>query len=76
MHCDCCNHMLDDEEATAKFAESGNYVSMCKLCRAYLPRDIKVVLRPDLIGKKAEEEVGDNWLANHDPLYQYGEEDE
>jgi hypothetical protein len=70
MRCDCCDADLNDSEATAKFAESGNYVNMCTECRSFLPRDIRILLRPDLEyqtknGKKAKEDDDQEW-ENHE----------
>lgn len=59
MHCECCDALLDDVDATARFTESGNYVNMCKKCRKFLPRNIEVTLRNDLQRKTHEEEDGD-----------------
>lgn len=69
MHCECCNAMLEDIDATAKFTESGNYVNMCGKCRKFLPKDIGVTLRHDLQRKEREEEdseVNDKDLYNED----------
>jgi hypothetical protein len=55
MHCDCCDKLLTDSEATAKF-ESGEYVSMCTKCREYLPKELKVFTRSDLEDQEDEKE--------------------
>jgi hypothetical protein len=56
MRCECCDVELNDVDATARFAESGNYVSMCAECRTFLPKDLVVVLRPDLTKKKESDD--------------------
>jgi hypothetical protein len=48
MRCEACDRLLNDSEATAKFAESGTYVGLCRKDRGFLPKSIKIILRPDL----------------------------
>ena len=53
MRCECCNVLLTDSEATAKFAEpdgrkATRYVSMCNKCVQYLPKEVRIVTRADL----------------------------
>ena len=55
MRCDCCDAELNDEEATAKFTESGNYVNMCSDCRRHLPKDIRITVRNDLKKQKDDD---------------------
>lgn len=69
MHCECCDALLDDVDATAKFTESGTYVNMCRACRKFLPRNLEVTLRSDLLRKTREEEdseIVDRDLYNED----------
>jgi hypothetical protein len=56
MRCECCNRQLDDVEATARFAESGNFVGMCTKCRKFLPKNIPVILRTDLLRKEKDDD--------------------
>lgn len=56
MRCECCDELLSDAEATAKFAGSGAYVGMCGECRKSLPSDLKIITRRDL-EKTREREV-------------------
>lgn len=37
MRCLSCDHILSDNEATAKFAESGKFVDLCNRCISYTP---------------------------------------
>lgn len=59
MHCDCCDKLLEDAEASARFVESGNYVNMCSECRSWLPKELKWQTRADLERKDLEEEDAD-----------------
>jgi hypothetical protein len=72
MHCDCCDKLLTEAEASARFVETGNFVDMCSECRSYLPAGLKWHSRADLERKDAEEEDSDT--AETD-LFE-GEEDE
>lgn len=47
MRCECCNALLSDVDATAKFGD-GRFVNMCKKCRDFLPKDVVVHVRADL----------------------------
>ncbi len=49
MRCDCCNAQLSDSESTAKFRDSGEYANMCINCRGFLPPEIVITTRPDLV---------------------------
>lgn len=75
MHCECCDVLLDDVEATAKFAESGRYVGMCTKCQRFLPKELKVVNRTDLDRSVHEGNDADN-LADTDEGESYGYEEE
>lgn len=55
MHCDACDRLLSDEEATARFKSSGEFVMMCKPCRKWLPPEMEIISRPDLRDKREEE---------------------
>lgn len=71
MHCDCCDHLLDDIEATARFTETGNFVNMCKKCIRFLPKDLQINYRNDLKGKEREEKEEQ---AAEDKLYDEDED--
>lgn len=65
MHCDCCDQLLSEAEATARFVESGNFVNMCAECRSYLPKDLQWRTRRDLERKEREAEDSDlNYNSN------------
>jgi uncharacterized metal-binding protein YceD (DUF177 family) len=69
MHCECCDVILNDEEATAKFADSGHYVSMCAKCRKHLPKDLKITTRYDLVQSRQsrkEQEAEDAETNDYD----------
>lgn len=73
MRCECCNNMLSDKDATARFAESGNFVNMCETCRGFLPKNIAVITRSDLERQEREAEDAD---FNPDDLESfYGDEE-
>lgn len=59
MRCEACDELMTDLDATAKF-EDGRFVGLCGLCRQWLPKSIKIVLRKDLIDAPKDREV------NHD----------
>ncbi len=66
MRCDCCDKLLNDSEATAKFTDSGNYVNMCSKCRGHLPKDLKITLRKDF----ETQELIDPYVEEADHDYQ------
>jgi uncharacterized metal-binding protein YceD (DUF177 family) len=66
MHCECCDVILNDEEATAKFVESGHYVSMCSQCRKHLPKDLKITTRYDLVQTRKDHEAEDAETNDYD----------
>jgi hypothetical protein len=70
MHCDCCDRLLSDSEATARF-ESGAYVSMCRKCSDFLPKEVRIITRADL-----EERERDDLAARATDLIEEGEEDD
>jgi hypothetical protein len=74
MRCTCCNKLLTEAEATAKFVDSGNYVDMCSGCREYLPKDLMISIRKDLETTESYEDtepsVDDYW-----DLGAYGDDD-
>lgn len=52
MHCQCCDKLLTESEATAKFVEKDGskphrFVEMCNECLSFMPPDIQVVRRRD-----------------------------
>lgn len=63
MHCNCCDKLLNDAEATAKFVDEDGtatrYVEMCKKCRSFLPPDVRYVLRKDLREEEYTEDLYD-----------------
>lgn len=64
MRCECCDRLLDDVEATARFAESGEFVNMCTKCRGWLPKELKIILRNDLIKREQEDDDSINELKD------------
>jgi hypothetical protein len=64
MHCDCCDRLLTDSEATAKF-ESGAYVNMCTKCSSFLPKELRILTRSDLEEEEDDEEWFDIEGANN-----------
>jgi hypothetical protein len=53
MKCECCDKLLTDKEATARFVpdtkdDPPRYVGMCKACQEFLPSNIRIITRPDL----------------------------
>jgi hypothetical protein len=55
VRCECCNKMLSDKEATARFApvneeekKNPRYVMMCTECQGFLPPSVKILTRADL----------------------------
>lgn len=53
MRCSCCDEELTDVDSTAKFSD-GRFVDMCRECRGFLPSDVKVNLRRDLLNNPRE----------------------
>lgn len=64
MRCECCDRLLTDGEASAKFVEKdgskpSRFVNMCRTCRSFLPPTIQyVVTQPDT---NPEEEPDDDY---------------
>lgn len=56
MRCECCNALLNDIDATAKFGD-GRFVNMCKKCREFLPKDVVVHVRADLDPTAPDEDL-------------------
>jgi hypothetical protein len=52
MRCDCCDKILSDKEATARFVDDDGtatrYVNMCTRCQGFLPSETRIITRPDL----------------------------
>lgn len=62
MRCDCCDKILTDKEATAKFFDEdpkapARYVMMCTTCQRFLPTSVRIITRNDL----PEEDHDDEW---------------
>lgn len=60
MRCECCNKVLSDKEATARYApnegERGiRYVGMCTECQGFLPASVKILTRHDLVDASFDE---------------------
>jgi hypothetical protein len=71
MRCECCNVLLTDSEATAKFAEpdgrkATRYVSMCNKCKEFLPKEIRILTRADLEEDETDEDELDEEFENDD----------
>lgn len=78
MRCDCCDKLLDEVEATAKFAEKDGskptrFVNMCRTCQGFLPLDVRVVNRPDLEREEVSEDYFD-YEGFDDDLEDYDQE--
>jgi len=61
MRCECCDKLLSDVEATARFHNEDKdapirYVGMCKKCMTFLPESSKILLRSDLENEHYDEE--------------------
>jgi hypothetical protein len=64
VRCNCCNKILEDVEATAKFVGSGEYAEMCRTCIKTLPPEVKVKFRSDFVDDEEdfeEEEEKDGY---------------
>lgn len=59
MHCDCCDRLLSNRDATSKFAD-GRFVSMCQRCikEAGFDPSVKILIRWDI----KDEEIGDDYF--------------
>lgn len=42
MRCECCNKILNSQESTRKFKESGTFVDMCNECLDTISDDVEV----------------------------------
>jgi hypothetical protein len=84
MRCECCNKMLSDKEATARFAptekgEAPRYVNMCTECQGFLPPSVKILTRADLPDSQEGEkqEFGDYYDKYVDDFFlSQGDNDE
>jgi hypothetical protein len=47
VRCECCDKLLKDSEATARFvtapSEPVRYVGMCATCQGFLPPEVKIL---------------------------------
>ena len=77
MHCDACDKFLTPEEATAKFAESGAYVCLCKKCRSFLPKELKIITREaSSFDEEDRQYFFEEEIVDEKPYWQEGQEDE
>lgn len=68
MRCSCCDVILTDSEATARFHSADEkaprrYVEMCSKCCEHMPSDVKVIYRRDLQNSNERE------IPTHYDLY-------
>lgn len=59
MRCYCCNKILTTQEATAKFAESGNFTEMCNDCLTTIVEDVAVEDSDTAYTEESEDESSD-----------------
>jgi hypothetical protein len=74
MRCECCDRVLSDLEATAKFVDEDGgaptrFVNMCTKCQSFLPKEVRIITREDL-----DNEVFDD--DQFDQEWNYGYEEE
>lgn len=72
MRCDCCDKILTDKEATARFFDEDanappRYVGMCSTCQRFLPPSVRIITRNDL----PEDDRDDEW---HQEEFNFGED--
>lgn len=66
MRCNCCDRILSDAEATSKFVDSGLFTEMCKGCQGFLPKEIRILTRSDLVTEEEQEDYFDFESAEND----------
>jgi hypothetical protein len=76
MHCECCDKLLSDKEATARFApekpeDRPRYVMMCGECQSFLPKSVKILTRSDLSDELEREDKYDKWMNTHFDMGEY-----
>lgn len=78
MRCECCDVILEDIEATARFldvvdgvAQATRYVGMCRACQKWLPPEVTIITRPDLDNPKNYDDV-----ENKSDYFDLGEYDD
>lgn len=59
MRCYCCNKILTTQEATAKFAVSGNFTEMCNDCLGTIVEEVAVEDSDTAYTEEAEDEPSD-----------------
>lgn len=42
MRCECCNKVLNTQESTRRFKDSGTFVDMCNACLFSISDDVEV----------------------------------
>ena len=70
MHCDCCDRLLNDHEATRKSKSTGEYLNMCNKCLSTV--DIDYESRHDLDPNGAQD---DDYPVIDDQLFSEYEDD-
>lgn len=59
MRCLACNGLLNQFDATVKYASTGEYLDLCSSCRMAVARDVQLIERADLATEEPEEGTED-----------------
>lgn len=75
MRCECCDKLLSDSEATARFIDEDStapprYVGMCTTCRGFLPPSVRIAVRHDFEDLNEDDFPFDSYSEDTDYDYE------
>jgi hypothetical protein len=79
MHCNCCDRLLTEFEATRRNANTFQFIDLCKVCFEDVKPFVPTIDRKDLISEADLDEIDDDMdtmgdgvsLEDIDALYSY-----
>jgi hypothetical protein len=80
MHCNCCDRLLTEFEATRRNANTFQFIDLCKVCFEDVKPFVPTIDRKDLISEADLDEIDDDMdteglsvasLEDLDTLYSY-----
>ena len=79
MHCNCCDRLLTEFEATRRNANTFQFIDLCKVCFEDVKPFVPTIDRKDLISEADLDEIDDDLdtmgegvsLEDIDALYSY-----
>ena len=56
MRCLACNKRLSEHDATIRYANSGEFLDLCRWCRTDLPNSVQLAERADLATTETDDD--------------------